>query len=153
MVTYTHHAKYYETDQMGVIHHSNYIRWMEEARIALMDQIGCSYRRMEEAGIVIPVLEVRCEYRSMVRFDDLVEIRVWIQEYNGIRLKLGYEMREESTGKVCTVGMSGHCFLDGRHRPVSLKRSHPEWDHIFRKCQERGGSLAGEGKEGDSHVS
>ena len=56
---YTHNAKYYETDQMGIIHHSNYIRWMEEARIDMMEQIGMSYADMEKAGIISPVLSIR----------------------------------------------------------------------------------------------
>ena len=50
---YEHHAKYYETDQMGIIHHSNYIKWMEEARMDLMDQIGLSYKQMEEMEIIM----------------------------------------------------------------------------------------------------
>ena len=54
---YEHYTQYYETDQMGCVHHSNYIRWMEEARVFLMEQMGCSYRAMEEAGILSPVLE------------------------------------------------------------------------------------------------
>lgn len=59
---YEHHAKYYETDQMGIIHHSNYIKWMEEARMDLMEQIGLSYKQMEEMEIISPVLSVSCEY-------------------------------------------------------------------------------------------
>lgn len=47
---YEHHVKYYETDQMGIVHHSNYIRWMEEARMDLMEQMGTAYKMMEEAG-------------------------------------------------------------------------------------------------------
>lgn len=49
---YEHHAKYYETDQMGIIHHSNYIKWMEEARMDLMEQIGLSYKEMEAMEII-----------------------------------------------------------------------------------------------------
>ena len=67
---YEHHAKYYETDQMGIIHHSNYIKWMEEARMDLMEQIGLSYKQMEEMEIISPVLSVSCEYHSMVHFDE-----------------------------------------------------------------------------------
>ena len=78
---YEHNAKYYETDQMGCVHHSNYIRWMEEARVDLMDQMGCGYRAMEEAGVCSPVLEVNCRYKSMVRFGDTVRIHAWIKEY------------------------------------------------------------------------
>lgn len=63
---YEHHAKYYETDQMGIIHHSNYVKWMEEARLDLMDQIGLNYRQMEDMEIISPVLSISVEYHSMV---------------------------------------------------------------------------------------
>ena len=55
---YEHHAKYYETDQMGIIHHSNYIKWMEEARMDLMEQIGLSYKQMEEMDLLDQVAAV-----------------------------------------------------------------------------------------------
>ncbi len=48
---YLHHAKYYETDQMGIVHHSNYIRWMEEARMDAMSQFGISYCDMEKKAV------------------------------------------------------------------------------------------------------
>ena len=54
---------YYETDQMGIIHHSNYIRWFEEARVALLEHLDFSYKKIEEQGIIIPVLGVSCEYK------------------------------------------------------------------------------------------
>ncbi len=56
---YEHHVKYYETDQMRIVHHSNYIRWMEEARMDLMEQMGFGYDKMEELEIVSPVLSDR----------------------------------------------------------------------------------------------
>ena len=63
MYTFERTAKYYETDQMGIVHHSNYIRWFEEARIELMNYVGLPYRQMEENGILIPVLGVTCNYK------------------------------------------------------------------------------------------
>lgn len=135
---YEHHAQYYETDQMGCIHHSNYIRWMEEARIFMMEQLGCGYRAMEEAGIISPVLEVRCQYREMVRFDEDILIQVRIREYSGVRLALSYEMRRKRDGALCTIGESSHCFLSGG-RPVSLKRAKPEWDAMFRAAMKEQG--------------
>lgn len=57
---------YYETDQIGIIHHSNYIRWLEESRVALLDYLGFSYKKIEELGLIIPVLEVTCQYKEMV---------------------------------------------------------------------------------------
>lgn len=121
-------------DQMGCVHHSNYIRRMEEARVNLMAQMGCGYKSMEASGIMNPVLEVHCQYRSMVRFDDHVEIHVWVKEYNAIRMTLAFEMHDTATGELKTTGESRHCFLDTEGRPVSLKRSYPQWDTAFRNA-------------------
>ena len=65
---YQHKAQYYETDQMGCVHHSNYIRWFEEARTDLLEQLGFSYGHMEELGILCPVLEVHVEYKDLIQF-------------------------------------------------------------------------------------
>ena len=63
---YEHHVKYYETDKMGIVHHSNYIRWMEEARMDLMEQMGCSYKELEDAEIISPVISVASERERSV---------------------------------------------------------------------------------------
>ena len=69
MFTYERKAHYHETDQMGLIHHSNYVKWMEEARIAFMDEIGMSYMNLEESGVVSPVTGITVDYKKPVRFD------------------------------------------------------------------------------------
>lgn len=130
---YIRNAKYYETDQMGIIHHSNYIRWMEEARIDYMSQFGIYYGRLEEKGIIIPVLSVSCQYRSMVRFNDDVSIKVKLTKFTGIKLELAYEFTNAKTGEVCTTGTSAHCFLDRNNRFVSLKRECPDVYEIFKE--------------------
>lgn len=131
MEPYLHHAKYYETDQMGIIHHSNYIRWMEEARIDALTKAGISYKEMEENGIISPVLSVSCEYKSMVHFDDEVLITLKITKYNGVKFELEYEMKDKETGELRSIGKSVHCFLDTSGRPISLKRMNPEIDRKF----------------------
>lgn len=130
---YVHHAKYYETDQMGIIHHSNYIRWMEEARMDAMSQFGISYRSMEESGIISPVVSVSCQYKGMVHFDDTVQIQVKVVKYNGVRLDLEYEMVDSINGELRTKGTSTHCFLDREGHVISLKRDCPEIDERFRR--------------------
>ena len=132
---YEHHANYYETDQMGCVHHSNFIRWMEEARIDMMEQMGCGYHSMEEAGIMSPVLEISCQYRTMVHFDDHILIRVRMKAYNAIRMILSYEMRDKATGELRAAGESSHCFLNREGHPVSLKRTYPTWDEAFQKAR------------------
>ncbi len=123
---YEHHVHYYETDKMGVAHHSNFIRWMEEARVYLMSEIGFSYKRLEEEGIISPVTGVECDYKVMVNFDDTVLIDVSEEFYNGIKMTIKYTMTNKATGKLLAVGKSRHCFLNNEGRLVNLKKSCPE---------------------------
>lgn len=130
--TYSHKVQYYETDQMGIVHHSNYIRWFEEARIDMLEQMGMGYSRMEQQGIIIPVLSVRCEYRSMTRFGETVEIIPLLRKYNGIRMNIEYTIVDRDTGELRCVGESTHCFLTKDGKPVSLKREYLTMDDMFR---------------------
>lgn len=130
---YEHKTQYYETDQMGIIHHANYLHWFEEARTDLMDQMGMGYDRMEEQGIICPVLSVHCEYKSMARYGETVQVLVNLKEYNGIRMTLEYTVMDKKTGQVRSVGESRHCFLTRDGKPVSLKRNYIEMDKAFRE--------------------
>ena len=134
--TCTHKAQYYETDQMGVIHHSNYIRWFEEARVHFLEQIGYPYDVLEnELKLISPVLEVTCQYRSMVRFGDTVDVSARVESSNGIKLKFAYEVHDHTTGELRTTGSSTHCFLNAQGRPVSLKREQPELFEVLERCK------------------
>ena len=119
-------TNYYETDQMRIIHHSHYIRWMEEARVDVMEQIGFGYGKMEAMGIYSPVLGLSVDYKSMVRFGDRVRIECRIGAYTGLKLTMLYRMTNLSSGQVCTYCESRHGFLDGEGHILSLKRSYPE---------------------------
>lgn len=134
-VPHRHLVQYYETDQMGVVHHSNYIRWFEEARIYFMGQAGLGYREMESQGILSPVLSVECEYKSMVHFGDDVVIRLQLEEYSGVRMTVAYQVEDAKSGELRCQGKTRHCFLDREGRPVSLKRSAPAFDRLFREAQ------------------
>ena len=136
MIPYEHKAQYYETDQMGIVHHSNYIRWFESARMDLMKQLGASYKEMEEAGIISPVLGVTCEYKSMVHFEDEVLIEAKVSSYNGVKLSLGYRVTDKASGQLRTLGSSSHCFLNQEGKPVSLKKAAPAFHEGFMRCME-----------------
>lgn len=130
---YRRKAQYHETDQMGIIHHSNYVKWMEEARIDFMKEMGFGYGEVENRGIVSPVAGVSVSYKKPVLFDDVVEISVSVRKYSGAVLELDYEFFNVTRGEVCTVASSKHCFTrDGKL--VSLKRKIPELDVLFRDC-------------------
>lgn len=141
MQKYEYQAQYYETDQMGIIHHSNYIRWFESARIWYMQQIGVDYRDMENMGIVSPVLEVHCVYKSMVHFGDTVEILPKVEKYNGIKLELSYVVQDKETQEIRACGSSLHCFLDREGRPLSLKKAGSVFDAAFRNAMAAGQTI------------
>ena len=132
MKKYIHKVKYYETDKMGITHHSNYIRWMEEARVDYLDQIGLGYKKMEEDGIISPVIGVECDYKVSTTFDDRVEIDVKVEEFKGVKLIIGYVMTNIDTNEVVLVGRTKHCFLDRDSKPIILKKSFPEIDKKLR---------------------
>ena len=122
--TYSHKVQYYETDQMGIVHHSNYIRWFEEARTDMMDNAGFGYSKMEEAGVMSPVLSVECEYKTMTRFGETAIIDIEIKKYNGIRMEVEYKVYDRETNEVRCVGKTTHCFLNKSGKIVSLKRDY-----------------------------
>ena len=126
MQPYTHRVQYYETDKMGISHHSNYIRWMEEARVDYLDQIGWSYARLEEMGVISPVRAVECHYRATTTFSDLITIRAEIEDFNGVVLRLRYSMFNEAGTRVFD-GCSEHCFLNSEGRILRLKRDYPDF--------------------------
>ena len=130
MFTYTRKAQYHETDRMGVIHHSNFIKWMEEARIAYMDSLGFGYARVEDLGILSPVAGLSISYKDPVRFDDTVEITVGITRYSGVVQEVSYSIFNRTTGKLAAEATSKHCYIrDGKI--VNLKHELPELDSLF----------------------
>ena len=125
MKDYIHKVKYYETDKMGITHHSNYIRWMEEARVDFLEQIGWGMDKLEALGMVSPVTAVECKYKVSTKFPERIKIEVGIEEFRGVKLKLKYAMYKED-GTLACEGHSEHGFLDGDGKIISVKKEFPE---------------------------
>jgi len=125
---YKHKVCYYETDKMGITHHSNYIRWMEEARVDYLEKIGFGYDKLEEQGIISPVIGIECEYKESTRFNDEILIETKVAWFKGVRLAIEYKMTNAKTSAVVLVGTSKHCFIGKNNMPVALKKVLPEFD-------------------------
>lgn len=124
---YERNAKYYETDQMGIIHHSNYIRWFEEARVDAMEQAGIPYDKMEEMGIMSPVLGVECKYIHSVHFNENVKIEVRFLSFTGVKMEIEYKVYSMATDELTTTGLSRHGFVHSdTGRPVRMKKEYPD---------------------------
>ena len=133
---YKHKVNYYETDKMGITHHSNYIRWMEEARIYFLEKIGYGYDKLEEDGIVSPVIGINCEYKESTTFNDEILIDVKVKEFRGVKLIIEYKMINAKTEKVVLIGTSTHCFIGKNNMPVRLSKEFPEFDSKLKELAE-----------------
>lgn len=121
---YQHKVQYYETDRMGITHHSNYIRFMEEARTEWMEAMGMSYDTFEKLGLTSPMLSVNCNYKKTTTYSDVIDIAIYIKDCAHLKIRVAYVMT--CRGEVVCTGESSHCILDAAGRPVSLKKSYPE---------------------------
>ena len=136
MTPYIRRVHYYETDMMGVVHHANYIHWMEEARIEFMDQIGFPYAAMEQRGILSPVKSLSCGYKTPCTFGDTVSVFVSVASFNGVVMAIRYRMRKEDGSLVCEA-RSEHVFLTREGRFVRMKQKMPEFCEAIAKEAER----------------
>lgn len=127
-INFERKINYYETDRMGVVHHSNYIRYLEEARCYWMDKINLPFSLLEENGITIPVLGVSCTYKYHVTFDDIILINVFMKEYSGVRMTIGYEVKDKKTGKIVLLAETKHCFTDKNLKPINMKKYNSEFN-------------------------
>lgn len=123
MFLYTRKVQYHETDKMGITHHSNYIKWMEEARIAFLDSIGLPFQSIEAQGIVSPVTGVSIDYKHPTTFGDEVTVEVSISKYSPVKLEVSYTMK--CAAGLAATAVSRHCFLK-EGKIISLKRECPE---------------------------
>ncbi len=127
MKNYRRRVQYYETDKMAIVYHANYIKWYEEARVYIMENMGYSYKAMEDMGIMMPVLAVTAQYKKGAQYGDFVDIEVNITKFNGIKMCFAYTMTDAATGELRMLGTSEHCFVDNEFRPVNIKKKFPEF--------------------------
>ena len=132
---YTHTVQYYETDKMGITHHSNYIRWMEEARVDFLEKIGWAYDKLEEIGISSPVIAVNCKYKTSTTFAEKVDIFINVAGYNGAKLMLNYLMKN-GEGKTVCESVSEHCFVNSSGKLIRMKKEYPDLHNLLASLAE-----------------
>lgn len=128
---YERKINYYETDRMGIVHHSNYIRFLEEARCEMLCKAGMPYSSFEEKGILIPVLGVNCSFKNHITFNDIILIETFVKEFNGVRLTISYNITNKENGNIVLTGETKHCFTDNNLKPVRLQNQLPEFYEKF----------------------
>ena len=128
---YCHRAKIHEINVQGFVHHSNYYKWMEDARMDLMEQLGLGYKQMEEMEVIMKELSVSIEYRNEVVFNQKVMIETKLLSYDGKQMEIAYHLYDKETGDDIAVAKSKLCFQYKSGLPISMKRIYPELDTKF----------------------
>jgi acyl-CoA thioester hydrolase len=119
-------VRYQETDQMGVVYHANYLVWFESGRTEFMREHGFSYKKLEEKGILLPVVDIHCKYLYSAKYDDLVVVRTSIKDWNKWKIIFSYEVLNHETGQCLAKGESSHLWVDRDMKRVNLKKAVPE---------------------------
>jgi acyl-CoA thioester hydrolase len=114
-------VRYAETDMMGVVYHANYLPWFEIGRTTLLKELGVPYRRLEEEGFRLPVLEVSAKYLRPAVYDDTLEVTATVRERPQLRIRIDYEVRRGE--ELLATGNTLHAFVDREGRPVRP----PQW--------------------------
>lgn len=115
-------VRYGETDQMGHAYYANYLLWFEQARGAWCRDRGFTYKELESMGFFLPVVEVHVKYRGEIKYDDLVVIRVWLNEVRRASMQFCYEITNTETGKVTTEGYTWHVLMGTERKAVSIPK-------------------------------
>ncbi|WP_226034842.1 acyl-CoA thioesterase [Aquibacillus saliphilus] len=124
-------VRYQETDQMGVVYHANYLIWFEIGRTAFIEDLGFQYHEMESAGIVSPVVDAHVYFKQPIRYGQNAYVETWIENYDGLRTTYGYEITND-LGNIAVTGTTKHVIVKkDSFRPVSLRRSFPDWHQAY----------------------
>lgn len=108
-------VRYYETDQMGIVHHSNFIRYFEIARTDWLTQLNISYKDMEKEGIILPVISINCNYKQSAYYDDELTIETKLTKTPTVKIAFDYEIKNQENQLICN-GSTVLAFLDKKTR-------------------------------------
>jgi len=124
-------VRYVETDQMGIVHHSNYYPWFEVGRTEFIKEIGMTYSDMEAQNVMLPLVESSCKYIIGAKYEEELTIQTWIEELTGAKIVFKYQVVRDLDGKVIAKGSTIHAFVNKEFRVINLKKKNSDmWDKM-----------------------
>lgn len=127
-------VRYAETDQMGVVYHSNYIIWFEVLRGEYLKERDINYSLLEKEGVLVPVLKVECNYKQPAKYGDIVTVLGEITEISRTRFTFQYEIKRKDTEELLVTGKTEHLFTNSDLKPVNIKKISPKtWGKLEKK--------------------
>ena len=126
-------TRYSETDQMGIIHHSNYAVWFEAGRTDFFKKIGLSYKEIEGRGILLPLYEMNCKFKSPARYEDEITIKTSLKEITKVRVIFSYKVINDLDGKLLSLGETMHGWTNRDLKLINAEKTIPEVYHLLSK--------------------
>ena len=128
-------VRYAETDKMGIVHHSVYPIWYEVARTDFCKQMGFPYEKMEELGVMTPLIGLECKYKKPALYDDELEVRAKVSKLTPVRIDFSYEVYKQN--ECINTGITSHALVGRDRRPINVKKAYPElWNLISKTIEE-----------------
>lgn len=119
-------VRYAETDQMAIVHHSNYPIWYEAGRTDFTAQMGMPYTKIEEEGVLFPLLELHCKYIQAAKYGDAVIVETSVTKLSMVKVEFSYKVYRESDGVLLNTGTTVHGMVTKDLRPINMKKEKPE---------------------------
>ena len=127
-------ARYAETDQMGIIHHSNYPKWFEAGRTDFFKKLGVRYSKIEEKGVLLPLIDLKCTFKSPARYEDEILVRTQLIDMSCVRLTFSYEVYKKDEMILIASGETSHAWTDKLLKPVNIQKKMPELYHLLNEA-------------------
>lgn len=121
----TFRVRYAETDQMGIVYHSNYYVWFDMGRTEFIRALGINYCEMEKRGLLLPLLETHCIYRKAARYDEIITVKTSLAELKGVRITFKYEVYNQNDD-LLAQGSTVQAFVDRSLKPLNVKKIFPD---------------------------
>lgn len=124
-------ARYAETDQMGIIHHSVYPVWFEVGRTNFIKMLGVTYSQLEKNGVMLPLASLSCNYILPIHYEDEVIIETSVSEMKYAKMEFSYRVLMKDTEQLMAKGKTVHAFVNSQtFRPINIKKANPD---MYRK--------------------
>ena len=119
-------VRYAETDQMGVVHHSNYAIWFEVGRTDFLKDIGLSYSKIEANGVMFPLYELQCKFIASAKYEDEITIITTLKSISRSRVCFSYQVRISKDNKLIATGETMHAWTNKAMKPINAQKIVPE---------------------------
>ncbi len=126
-------VRYAETDQMGIVHHSNYPIWFEAGRTDFIKKMGLPYSKVEEMGFMLPLIELKCNYKNAAKYEDNIIVKTQLKEITPVRVVFYYQAFRKDEPVPLATGETYHVWTDKALKPVNIKKHSDEIYQLLKK--------------------